>query len=149
MAATRATRANLGFLLAKASQRWNELLQEAFASEGFPEVRASYGSVLLPLFEEDGLRIGEVARRARLSKQTMTTMVRLAERDGLVERRVDESDRRATRVHLTDRGRAFQPVAERILEELDELAQAALGERDMSATARALAKLANLKCLAL
>jgi DNA-binding MarR family transcriptional regulator len=149
VAATRATRANLGFLLAKASQRWNELLQEAFASEGFPEVRASYGSVLLPLFEEDGLRIGEVARRARLSKQTMTTMVRLAERDGLVERRVDESDRRATRVYLTDRGRAFQPVAERILEELDELAQAALGERDMSATARALAKLANLKCLAL
>src|ERR671929_2107467 len=100
-----ATRENLGFLLAKASQRWNELLQEAFASEGFPEVRASYGSVLLPLFEEDGLRIGEVARRARLSKQTMTTMVRLAERDGLVERRPDEGDRRATVVHLTDKGR--------------------------------------------
>ena len=144
-AAPRATRGNLGFLLAKASQRWNELLQEAFAREGFSEVRASYGSVLLPLFEEDGLRIGEVARRARLSKQTMTTMVRLAERDGLVERRPDEVDRRATRVHLTDRGRAFQPVAERILEELDELARTALGERDMSATARALAKLANLK----
>jgi hypothetical protein len=46
-----ASRDNLGFLLAKASQRWNELLQEAFAQAGFPEVRASYGSVLLPLFE--------------------------------------------------------------------------------------------------
>ncbi len=144
MAGPRATRENIGFLLAKASQRWNELLQEAFAREGFPEVRASYGSVLLPLFEEDGLRMGEVARRARLSKQTMTTLVRLAERDGLVERRQDERDGRATRVQLTDKGRRFKPVAERVLAELDQLAAAALGERGLSASATALSKLAEL-----
>jgi hypothetical protein len=35
------TRENLGYLLAKASQRWNELLQEGFADAGYPEVRAS------------------------------------------------------------------------------------------------------------
>jgi DNA-binding MarR family transcriptional regulator len=139
-----ATRDNLGFLLAKASQRWNELLQEAFAREGFPEVRASYGSVLLPLFEEDGLRIGEVASRARLSKQTMTTMVRLAERDGLVERRPDPDDGRATRVHLTNRGQRFKPVAERVLAGLDEMAREALGDRRVSAAARALAALGQL-----
>jgi DNA-binding MarR family transcriptional regulator len=140
----RASRDNLGFLLAKASQRWNELMQQAFADAGFPEVRASYGSVLLPLFEEDGLRMGEVARRARLSKQTMTTMVRLAERDGLVERRPDPNDRRATRVHLSAKGRRFQPVAEAVLEELDAAAQAALGARAAASTARALSTLADL-----
>ena len=145
MAEPRASRENLGFLLAKASQRWNELLQEAFAREGYPEVRASYGSVLLPLFEEDGLRIGEIARRARLSKQAMTTMVRLAERDGLVERREDEHDRRATQVHLTTRGRRFKPVAERVLAELNESAESALGARGVPATERALEKLANLE----
>lgn len=144
MADPRATRDNLGFLLAKASQRWNELLQEAFAQEGFPEVRASYGSVLLPLFEEDGLRIGEVAGRARLSKQTMTTMVRLVERDGLVERRPDPADGRATQVHLTKRGRSFKPIAERVLADLDALAQDALGERALARTSRALAELATL-----
>jgi DNA-binding MarR family transcriptional regulator len=144
-AAAPATRENLGFLLAKASQRWNELLQEAFAREGFPEVRASYGSVLLPLFEEDGLRIGEVARRARLSKQTMTTMVRLAERDGLVERRGDASDRRATRVHLTAKGRRFKPVAERVLAELGAQAKTLLGERGLAATVRALTRLVDLQ----
>ena len=87
-----ATRENLGYLLAKASQRWNEQLQEGFADAGYPEVKASYGSVLIPLLEEDGLRMGEIARRARLSKQTMTTMVRLCERDGLVKRRTDPDD---------------------------------------------------------
>ena len=64
------TQDNLGFLLAKASQRWNELLADGFAAAGFPEVRPSYGSILVPLYEEDGLRMGEIARRARLSKQT-------------------------------------------------------------------------------
>jgi DNA-binding MarR family transcriptional regulator len=129
---THATRENLGYLLAKASQRWNERLQQGFAEAGFPDVKASYGSVLIPLLEEDGLRIGEIARRARLSKQTMTTMVRLCERDGLVERRADPNDRRATRVHLTDRARRFQPVAERVLGDLDREAQGALGEPRLS-----------------
>ena len=103
----------------KASQRWNEQLQDGFAEAGFPEVKASYGSVLIPLLEEDGLRMGEIARRARLSKQTMTTMVRLCERDGLVERRPDPGDGRATRVHLTDKARRFQPAAERVLARLE------------------------------
>jgi DNA-binding MarR family transcriptional regulator len=127
VAPVRATRANLGFLLAKASQRWNELLYAHFGERGFGEVRPAYGSILLPLFEEDGLRIGELARRARLAKQTMTTMVRLLERDGLVARAPDPDDGRATRIRLTERARAFQPVAEEALERLDELVVGSLG----------------------
>lgn len=86
------------------SQRWNELLYDRFVAAGFPEVRPAYGSLLIPLYEEDGLRQGELARRARLSKQTMTTMARALERDGLVERRVDQSDARNT--DLPHRARA-------------------------------------------
>ena len=93
-----ATRADLGFLLAKASQRWNEVLYAHFSERGYAEVRPAYGSLLLPLFEEDGLRMGELARRARLAKQTMTTMVRLLERDGLVRRETDPADGRAIRI---------------------------------------------------
>ena len=124
-----ATRANLGFLLAKASQRWNELLYAHFSERGYGEVRPAYGSLLLPLFEEDGLRMGELARRARLAKQTMTTMIRLLERDGLVRREPDPEDGRASRVYLTGRSRSFRPVAERVLRELDELVTKSLGAR--------------------
>jgi DNA-binding MarR family transcriptional regulator len=126
------TRENLGYLLAKASQRWNELLYERFVREGYPEVRPSYGSVLVPLFEEDGLRMGELARRARLSKQTMTTLVRLAERDGLVSRIRDAKDARAFRVFLTERGRGFRAVAARVVSEIDALAAARLSRADLA-----------------
>jgi DNA-binding MarR family transcriptional regulator len=122
-------RDDLGFLLAKATQRWNELLNERFAAAGFGEVRPSYGSVLLPLFEEDGLRLGDLARRARLSKQTMTELIRRLERDGLVERRTDPADRRASRVFLTRRSRAFEPVAAEVLRQLDRTVRRRLGDR--------------------
>jgi DNA-binding MarR family transcriptional regulator len=131
-------RDDLGFLLAKATQRWNELLQERFRAAGWAEVRPSYGSILVPLFEEDGLRIGELARRSRLSKQTMTTMVRLLERDGLVRRQRDPADGRASRIVLTAKARRFEPVAERTLEELAVRAQQQLGERRLRSVKHAL-----------
>jgi DNA-binding MarR family transcriptional regulator len=142
--APRATTDNLGFLLAKASQRWNELLAAGFARRGFDEVRASYGSVLVPLLEGDGLRMGELARRSRVSKQTMTTLVRLAERDGLVTRRRDPDDARATRVHLTERAKAFRPIAEQTLAELDATVEERLGGSQTRSLHGALKELMNL-----
>jgi DNA-binding MarR family transcriptional regulator len=135
---------SLGFLLAKASQRWNELLAERFRRAGYGEVRPAYGSILLPLFDEDGLRIGELARRARLSKQTLTTMVRLMERDGLVRREADPADGRATLVRLTPRARRFAPVAADVLAELDGLVDERLSPRRRREVQSALRALMDL-----
>jgi DNA-binding MarR family transcriptional regulator len=137
-------RDDLGFLLAKATQRWNELLADRFAAAGYSDVRPSYGSVLLPLFEEDGLRMGELARRARLSKQTMTEMVRRLERDGLVERRADPSDGRASLIFLTARSRAFEPIAAGILSELDRSVRRRLDDEHVEELKTALRELLSL-----
>ena len=135
---------NIGFLLAKASQRFNELLVERFADRGFPEVRASYGSVLVPLFERDDLRLGELAAVSRLSKQAMTGLVKLCEQDGLVVRERDADDGRAFRVSLSARGRRFQAVAEDILRELDEELVRSLGTRRHDALVAALTGVMDL-----
>ena len=136
--ASAATTDNVGFLLAKASQRFNELLVERLAERGFGEVRASYGSLLVPLFERDGRRLGELAAASRLSKQAMTGLVRQGELDGLVERRRDPLDGRAFNVCLTPRGHALQAVAEDVLGELDDVLVRSLGRRDRDALVRAL-----------
>jgi len=129
---------NLGFLLAKASQRFNERLAERFAQRGFTDVRPAHGSVLMPLFEQDGLRMGQIGRRARLSKQSMTRLVRECERAGLVRRRRDEGDGRAFRVELTARGRRLRAVAAELLAELDDEVLAAIGRHDSDALRTAL-----------
>lgn len=137
-------RDDLGFLLAKAMQRWNDLLAEGFAAAGFAEVRASYGSVLLPLYEEDGLQMGELARRSRLSKQTMTSLVRRVERDGFVVRTPDPADARATLVSLTERARAFEPVAARVLDEAHALVRERIPPDAIATVQAALSELARL-----
>ena len=129
---------NVGFLLAQASQRFNALLVERFAERGFPEVRASYGSVLVPLLERDGLRLGELAAASRLSKQAMTGLVQRCEGDGLVERERDATDGRAFAIRLSARGREFRTVAEEVLAELDVLLAESLGPRNRDALVRAL-----------
>jgi DNA-binding MarR family transcriptional regulator len=131
----KANTSNLGFLLAKASAAWNDALSQAFTDRGFGEVRPAYGSVLLPLFEQDGLRMGELCRRAMLSKQTMTTLIAQMERDGLVRRTTDARDARARVVELTPRAREFMPVAEEVLAALD----ARVAEHLSRATAAGLA----------
>ena len=120
-------------------------MAERFRAAGYEEVRPSYGSVVLPLFEEDGLRMGELARRARLSKQAMTEMVRRLERDGLVERRADPRDGRASLIFLTARSRAFEPVAAETLAELDRLVRRRLGDRRVGELKNALTELLDLR----
>jgi DNA-binding MarR family transcriptional regulator len=138
-------RRDIGYLLAVASRRWNEILERRFAEAGYAEVRASYGALLIPLFEEDGLRMGVLARRARLSKQTVTTMARLLERDGLLSRRPDPDDARASRLFLTARAKSFEPVAESVLGELDRRVAKTLGKETAAQLKSALGALTDLK----
>jgi DNA-binding MarR family transcriptional regulator len=138
------TNDDLGFLLAKASQRFNERLLARFAESGFSEVRASYGSVLMPLFQQNDLRVGELATRSALSKQSMTALVAACEADGLVERRRDLDDGRAFRVRLTRRGRRFPAVAESVLAELDAEIRELLGNPRREALVEALKGLMRL-----
>ena len=103
------------------------MLHQRFCEHGFGHVRPSFGSILIPLFEQDGLRLGELAQRGGVSKQTMTTLVREVEEAGLVRRKPDPEDARASRVWLTATARRFEPVAERVLAELDQHASCVAG----------------------
>jgi DNA-binding MarR family transcriptional regulator len=134
----RAAADDIGFLLAKASAHVNGLLLARFAAAGHPAIRASFGSVLVPLFERDGRRVGELAQAARLSKQAMTGLIGACEQAGLVERRRDPTDGRAFVVHLTAHGRGFQTVAEKVRDDLDRQLRDALGSRNRDALVKAL-----------
>jgi DNA-binding MarR family transcriptional regulator len=133
---------SLGYLLAKASQRWNQLLGEEFVRRGFHEVRPAFGSILVPLFEEEGLQIVELAARSGLSKQTLTTHMRALEENRLVVRRPDPGDGRAFRVFLTRRGRSFKVVAISALEDLEAEIARMLPRRSLSGLKQQLGKVA-------
>jgi DNA-binding MarR family transcriptional regulator len=62
--------------------------------------------VLRILISEDGLKASEVADRAWSSPGTATSVVNTLVRDGFVERKPDDADRRVVRLYITDAGRA-------------------------------------------
>lgn len=51
------------------------------------------------------MRLSELTRTEQVTQPAITQLVTRLERDGLVERRPDPSDGRATLVHITDSGR--------------------------------------------
>lgn len=72
--------------------------------------------------EPDGMRMTELSKRLMVSNGNVTGLVDRLAADGLVARAAIEGDRRATRVHLTDAGRAtFEAQAPTHREWIDEI----------------------------
>lgn len=69
------------------------------------DITAAQAGVLFFLTRNDGARSGDVARALGLGLPGASGLLDRMESVGLVERRADPEDRRAQRVHLTERGR--------------------------------------------
>ena len=82
-------------------------------------VAAPACGVLLRLAGDDGLTQAEIARRQRVEAPTMCRTVDRLVRDGLVERRPDPGDRRATRVHLTADGRRAADAGAAVVHDIE------------------------------
>src|SRR5215831_20175427 len=63
------------------------------------------GRLLMAMHQLGEPKMSELAASLDLNARTITTAVDMLEREGILERRPDPADRRATRVLLTDSGR--------------------------------------------
>jgi DNA-binding MarR family transcriptional regulator len=91
--------------LADVVNRLRRILRSSIRSE-FPWERLPMAQVeiLQRLAEESGLRVTELAARQKLAINTVSNVIQQMVLAGLVDRRVDQHDRRAVTVHLTDTG---------------------------------------------
>ena len=97
--------------------------------------------VLIELWQNDGLRGGELACRLGVEPPTITKMLRRLENFGLVERRPDSTDARSFRVHLTQEGRALEEPVSRCFVRAEEKTLAGLDPSERRELARLLAKM--------
>ena len=86
------------------SHALRRVAERDMATEGLTMARLQ---VLRQLEANELLRLGELGRRLGVASRTMTTTVEGLDRDGLVERQRAPSDRRATTVSLTKKGRSL------------------------------------------
>jgi DNA-binding MarR family transcriptional regulator len=74
------------------------------AGRGPDKVSLAGLGVLRVLIAENGLKASEVADRAWSNPATLTAVVNTLVKDGLVERKADDADRRVVRLYITDPG---------------------------------------------
>lgn len=101
-------------------------------------VPLSWYDVLLELHDanEGCLRMQDLGERVVLSRSRVSRLVDDLERDGLVERRPDPADGRATLAHLTPAGRRmFRKAAKVYLRGIDVHFNELLNDRERSAIA--------------
>ncbi len=82
------------------------------------EVTGAAQRLIYYLIENGPLRLSELARRTETDPGILTRQVNALERQGIVERRPDPTDRRAMTVHMLPRGRR---IALRLREVQDEV----------------------------
>ncbi len=73
------------------------------------------------LWAEDRLTVGQLAERLALESGTVTPLIKRLEQAGLLTRCRSRIDERQVNVHLTEKGIALKPVADRLNEDLKAL----------------------------
>lgn len=109
---------SLGFLIAEAERASKRVLFARIAEHG---VRRGGWFVLRTLWEREGITHRELAQRLGLMETSVLEMVRALEADGLVTRTRDEVDRRKVRIHLSEQGRAIEPVLMQVAQTVNDL----------------------------
>ena len=90
-------------------QHYVQEIEDALRAAGFTDLRPPHASIF-PFVPPEGIQVSELAKLARVRKQTTAQAVAQLERAGYVERRPDPRDRRAQLVFLTEKGKAVGPI---------------------------------------
>jgi DNA-binding MarR family transcriptional regulator len=99
----------LGMLLRQLGQHYGQAVQEALRAHGFGDLRPSHANVFF-FARPDGIAITELARLARVRRQSMAQAVQELVGAGYAELRDNPRDRRSKLVFLTEDGQAVWPT---------------------------------------
>jgi DNA-binding MarR family transcriptional regulator len=94
---------------------------------------------LLALYEQDGLTQNELCQLVQIEQPTMANTLARMQRDGLIQRLPDATDRRRTRVMLTERAHALHADLVGAARAVNTSATRGLDEAEIAAFMRTLA----------
>ena len=133
------------YLISRVTLTVTASLKKEFVSAGVEQVKPAYLGVMISLWREDGPKVVDLGRSAGLEPSTMTGLLDRMERDGLVVRAADPTDRRAQRIFLTDAGRDIREPIRRVVENTLGTVFDGISDADISKTTHLLRRvLANV-----
>src|SRR6185369_15587418 len=98
----------MGAMLRMVGHAMQQRLTTWIEASGYKDIQPAHSAVIQPLWQRpEGLRLTELAKVSRITKQSMSALVSELESAGCVTRAPDANDARAMRIRLTARGRRY------------------------------------------
>ena len=97
-----------GFLITKIKQLGDRIFEKVLSERNIDAFNGAQGRILYVLWQEDGVPIKTVSDQCGLAITSLTTMLERMEKQGLIRRIQDPSDKRKTLLFLTDKARSLK-----------------------------------------
>jgi DNA-binding MarR family transcriptional regulator len=133
---------DLGVLAARLLFGLQGELFDRAAELGFDDIGPRHGAVLAYL-DEEGIRLGDLARHAGRRKQTIAAILDELETRGYLHRVTNPHDRRAKLIMPTDRGRELMRASDAIVADIERHHAKQLGDAAYTEFRRALRAIAE------
>jgi MarR family transcriptional regulator for hemolysin len=127
---------DFGFRVSRISRRLRQAVDAELRSHGLTE--ATWRPLAYVKRLGDGVRQKELATALAIEGPSLVRLLDNLERRGLIERREDESDRRARGIHLTASGCELAARVSRVSGEIQERLLANVADADLAACHRVL-----------
>ncbi|MCK0472390.1 MarR family winged helix-turn-helix transcriptional regulator [Halalkalibacter sp. APA_J-10(15)] len=127
----------LGFLVSMAGRSLSNSVQRTFTENGF-DATTEHWTVLVQLWNRDGLTQLELAERTGRDQASMSRLIRNMLNRQLIDRKKDPRDGRCKRIYLTTKGKEQQVNLMNLVQRTLEEATAGIPEEDVVTTKRVL-----------
>ncbi len=94
---------------------WNKILRE----NDMADLEGARGRVIFALWGKDGVPIKTLCEKTSLDKSTLTGIIDRLERDGYIERKPSETDKRSTLILLTGKEQEFANHVHKVSDQMN------------------------------
>ena len=121
---------------------WNKILRE----NDMADLEGARGRIIFALWGKDGVPIKTLCEKTSLDKSTLTGIIDRLERDGYIERKPSETDKRSTLILLTGKEQEFANHIQKVSDQMNEIFYKGFTDEEISQFDNMLARiLANCK----
>ncbi|WP_456083722.1 MarR family transcriptional regulator [Leptotrichia sp.] len=114
-------KSNSGFYISRIKQVNTRLLNKFLTQKNITAFNGEQGRILHVLWENDGISNRELSKKSGLAMSSLTTMLERMEEKKLLERRVDENDKRKILIFLTDYAKSLKSEYDEISDKMTEI----------------------------
>ena len=114
-------KSNSGFYIGRIKQVNTRLLNKFLAQKNITAFNGEQGRILHVLWENDRISNRELSKKSGLAMSSLTTMLERMEEKKLLERKIDENDKRKILIFLTDYAKSLKSEYDEISDKMTEI----------------------------